>query len=69
MSSSTGGQRCENCGEQFEDGEGVSGSGSVKSDGLKKLTDGQKIGISELFTFDESYCSMDCAIAAGDDGE
>lgn len=60
---------CEHCGDEFEEGEGVSGSGSVKEAGLEKLGDGESIGIDELFAFDESYCSMDCCIAAGDSGE
>lgn len=58
-------KQCEHCGDEFEEGEGVSGSGTVKESGVEKLGDGESIAIDELFEFDEAYCSMDCAVAGG----
>jgi ribosomal protein S26 len=59
---------CENCGKEVPEEESVSGQGSVKEDGAEKLAEGETIPASELFAFDEKYCSFDC-LMAGDDSE
>ncbi len=54
---------CQNCGEEVPEEEAVSGQGSVKKNGAEKLAKGETVSASELFAFDEKYCSLDCLMA------
>lgn len=62
-------RECEHCGEEFPAGSGVNGSGSILTDGVRELADGNSVSARELFAFDEAYCSMACSVAEGDGGE
>ena len=53
---------CQNCGEEVSKEDAVSGSGGVKEEGAQKLMGGETVGASELFSFNEYYCSIGCAI-------
>lgn len=53
---------CPECGETFPEGDGVSAQGSVKESGLQRLADGESVDASDLFAFDDTFCSPGCAI-------
>ncbi len=58
---------CQHCGKEVPEEEAVSGQGGVKKDGAEKLANGESVPISDLFTFNEKYCSFDCLMAGDDD--
>lgn len=57
---------CRECGEEFEEGDGVSAAKDVKQSGLDAVEDGESVPVDELFDFEEAFCSMGCAVNAGE---
>lgn len=57
---------CQNCGDAISKEDAVRGSGSTKDGAADLLSDGGSVRVSEVFEFDDLYCSMDCLLNGGD---
>ena len=62
---------CIECGDEIgEDNDAVYGGGKVEEEGAERLIQGETVGASELFGFDDGpYCSIRCSVRGDDDGE
>lgn len=60
---------CQQCGDEVPREDAVFGQGDIEPDGARRLAGGETVPAEDVFTFDEPYCSFDCLMESGSDGD